>query len=77
MASSLNLPLTDELRAFIDENCDDGTLDASPSDFVNDIPRQCKARLELTRRGMTDLEGIIDFSRVSLANFQQTDASTR
>lgn len=45
MGSSLNLPLTDELRAFIDENCGDGTLDVSPSDFVNDIPRQCKARL--------------------------------
>jgi len=34
MTSTLNLSLTDELRAFIDNNCGEGTLYATPSEFV-------------------------------------------
>ena len=36
----LNLSLTDELRQFIDANCGDGTLYATPSEFVCDVLRQ-------------------------------------
>lgn len=36
MKSTLNLSLTDELRALIDENSEDGTLYATPSEFVRD-----------------------------------------
>ena len=46
MANSLNLSLTDELRAFIDENCGDGTLYATPSEFVRDIIRRHKLQQE-------------------------------
>ena len=46
MASSLNLSLTDELRAFIDEHSGDGTLYATPSEFVRDVLRQYKLRQE-------------------------------
>ena len=46
MSSTLNLSLTDELRAFIDANCGDGTLYATPSEFVRDLLRQRKAQLE-------------------------------
>lgn len=46
MSSTLNLSLTDELRAFIDANCGDGTLYATPSEFVRDLLRQKKTQLE-------------------------------
>jgi antitoxin ParD1/3/4 len=46
MANSLNLSLTDELRAFIDQNSGDGTLYATPSEFVRDILRRHKAVME-------------------------------
>lgn len=46
MASTLNLSLTDELRSFIDENCGDGTLYATPSEFVRDLLRQKKLERE-------------------------------
>ena len=46
MAKSLNLSLTDELRAFIDENSGDGTLYATPGEFVRDVLRQLKLKKE-------------------------------
>ena len=46
MANSLNLSLTDELRAFIDENSGDGTLYSTPSEFVRDVLRQRKLEME-------------------------------
>ena len=60
MANSLNLSLTDELRAFIDQNCGDGTLYATPSEFVRDILRKQKLQQEaaVVRDGI--LEGYQD-----------------
>jgi antitoxin ParD1/3/4 len=49
MANTLNLSLTDELRAFIDANCGDGTLYATPSEFVRDLLRQRKLQDEAQR----------------------------
>lgn len=46
MPHTLNLSLTDELRAFIDRNCGDGTLYATPSEFVRALLRQKKEQLE-------------------------------
>jgi antitoxin ParD1/3/4 len=46
MASTLNLSLTDELRAYVDRNSGDGTLYATPSEFVRDVLRDRKERQE-------------------------------
>jgi antitoxin ParD1/3/4 len=46
MGSAFNLSLTDELRAFIDRNSGDGTLYATPSEFVRDVLREKKERIE-------------------------------
>lgn len=46
MSSTLNLSLTDELRAFIDTHCGDGTLYSTPSEFVRDLLRQRKIQLD-------------------------------
>jgi antitoxin ParD1/3/4 len=60
MANTLNLSLTDELRAFIDENCGDGTLYATPSEFVRDLLRQRKLQLEAERVRDAIVEGYQD-----------------
>jgi len=60
MSSTLNLSLTDELRAFINENCGDGTLYATPSEFVRDVLREKKERLEAARIRDEILEGYQD-----------------
>ncbi|MCC9605968.1 hypothetical protein LOC68_20250 [Blastopirellula sp. JC732] len=60
MASTLNLSLTDELRAFIDENCGDGTLYATPSEFVRDLLRQRKAQIDAARVQEAIAEGLDD-----------------
>ena len=60
MSSSLNLSLTDELRSFIDQNCGDGTLYATPSEFVRDVLREKKERIEAARIRDAILEGYQD-----------------
>jgi antitoxin ParD1/3/4 len=60
MGSTLNLSLTDELRAFVDENSGDGTLFATPSEFVRDVLREKKERLEAARIRDAILEGYQD-----------------
>lgn len=60
MASTLNLSLTDELRSFIDQNCGDGTLYATPSEFVRDLLRQKKLQLEAAAARDAILSGYQD-----------------
>ncbi len=60
MSSTLNLSLTDELRAFIDQNCGDGTLFATPSEFVRNVLREKKERLEAAEIRDAILEGYQD-----------------
>jgi len=60
MASTLNLSLTDELRAFIDQNCGDGTLYATPSEFVRDLLRQRKVQLETQEARAAIIDGYQD-----------------
>ncbi|MFN0195348.1 MAG: type II toxin-antitoxin system ParD family antitoxin [Planctomycetaceae bacterium] len=60
MSSTLNLSLTDELRAFIDQNCGDGTLYATPSEFVRNVLREKKERLEAAEIRDAILDGYQD-----------------
>ena len=60
MANSLNLSLTDELRAFIDQNSGDGTLYATPSEFVRDILRRHKLQAEAAQVRDAIIEGYQD-----------------
>ena len=60
MSSSLNLTLTDELRAFIDRNCGDGTLYATPTEFMRDVLREKKERLDAAEIRAGILEGYQD-----------------
>lgn len=60
MSSSINLSLTDELRAFVDGNSGDGTLYATPSEFVRDLLRQQKQRQEAAAARDAILDGYQD-----------------
>lgn len=57
MASSLNLSLTDELRAFVDANSGDGTMFATPSEFVRHLLREKKERQDAEAARDAILEG--------------------
>jgi antitoxin ParD1/3/4 len=70
MASTLNLSLTDELRAFIDHNCGDGTLYATPSEFVRDLLRQKKLELEAAAVRDAIIEGYRDAIEGRTVEFQ-------
>ncbi|MFN9234502.1 MAG: type II toxin-antitoxin system ParD family antitoxin, partial [Planctomyces sp.] len=60
MGSTLNLSLTDELRSFIDSNCGDGTLYATPSEFVRQVLREKKERIEAAQIRDAILDGYQD-----------------
>ena len=57
---SINLSLTDELRAFIDQNCGEGTLYSTPSEFLRDILREKKQKLEAAEIRAGIIEGYQD-----------------
>ncbi len=60
MSRSINLSLTDELRAFLDENSGDGTLYSTPSEFVRDLIRSKKVRQDAAALRKAVLEGYAD-----------------
>ena len=60
MARSINLSLTDELRAFLDENSGDGTLFSTPSEFVRALIREKKERQDAAALREAVLEGYGD-----------------
>lgn len=60
MASSLNISLTDELRAFVDQNSGEGTLYATPSEFVRNLLREKKERQEAAQIRDAILDGFQD-----------------
>lgn len=62
MAHSLNLSLTDELRAYIDANSGDGTLYATPSEFVRAVLRERKQQQEAADLRDALLEGYDDLA---------------
>ena len=63
MSQTLRLSLTDELRAFVDRNCGDGTLYATRSEFVRDVLREKKVRLEAAQIRDAILEGYQDLAQ--------------
>ncbi len=60
VGTTLNLSLTDELRAFVDQNSGDGTLYSTPSEFVRQVLREKKERLEAAQIRDAILEGYQD-----------------
>ncbi len=60
MSRSLNLSLTDELRAFVDKNSGDGTMFATPSEFVRAVLRERKEREDAASLRASVLEGYQD-----------------
>jgi antitoxin ParD1/3/4 len=72
MSSSLNLSLTDELREFVDQNSGDGTMYATPSEFVRDILRQKKLQLEAQKLREGVLEGLQDIADGRLTEFKDS-----
>ena len=70
MSSSINLALTDELRAFIDRNCGDGTLFATPSEFLRDVLREKKERMEAAEMRDAILEGYRDLIEGRVVEFK-------
>ncbi len=60
MSATLNLSLTDELRAFIDRNCGDGTSYATPSEFLRALIREKKDRMEAAKLREAVIEGYQD-----------------
>jgi antitoxin ParD1/3/4 len=60
MSSSINLSLTDELRKFIDQNTGNGSLYATPSEFLRSLLREKKDRLEARELRNAILEGYQD-----------------
>ena len=70
MSSTINLSLTDELRAFIDRSCGDGTLYATPSEFLRDLFRKKKERLEAAQIRDGILEGYQDLIAGKVVEFK-------
>ena len=60
MGSSIKLFLTDELCSFVNENCGDGSLYATPSEFVRDLIREKKQRQEAGRMRESIIAGYQD-----------------
>ena len=60
MSTSLNLSLTDELKSFISDNSGDGTLYATPSEFVRDTLREKKEKIEAGQLRDAILDGFQD-----------------
>ena len=60
MASTINLSLTEELRSFIDSNCGDDGLYATPSEFLRSLLREKKERQEAAELRDGILEGYRD-----------------
>ena len=60
MSNTLNLSLTNELLAFVDENSGEGTPYATPGEFVRDVLRQRMLLHDVVRARDAILEGYQD-----------------
>lgn len=79
MTTTLNLALTDELRAFVDSNAGDGTLYSTPSEFVRAVLREKKDAIDAAKvrdsiiRGYQD---IIDGRTITYSGSAKADHAT-
>ena len=69
MPSSINLSLTDELRNFVDRSRGDGTEYATPSEFLRDVLREKKRRMEAAAVRDGILEGFRDLTEGRFVEF--------
>ncbi len=60
MPTTMNLSLTDELRAFINNSSGDGTPYATPSEFIRSIVREKKEKLDAAALRVAVIEGYQD-----------------
>lgn len=70
MGSTLNVSLTNELRTFVDENCGDNSLYATPSEFVRDLIRQRKAQQDAAAVRDSIIQGYEDAIRGRTKEFK-------
>ncbi|MFO0819960.1 MAG: hypothetical protein U1A77_18570 [Pirellulales bacterium] len=70
MSTTLKLSLTDELRDFIEKNSGDGTRYATPSEFVRDVLREKKERLEAAQIRDAILDGYQDAIQGRTSSYQ-------
>lgn len=69
MASTINLSLTEELRDFIDQNCGEGSEFATASEFLRDLIREKKRRMEAAALRDSVIEGYGDVTKGRLVEF--------
>lgn len=69
MSSSLNLSLTDELRSFVNQNTGDGSLYATPSEFLRSLIREKKERQEAQELRAAIVAGYSDAIAGRTTNF--------
>lgn len=69
MGSSINLSLTDELREFVDRSCGDGTLYATPSEFLRSLLREKKERQDAAALRQAIIEGYQDLAAGRMVEF--------
>lgn len=60
---SLNLSLTDEMKKFINSQSGNGTLYATPSEYVRDLIRHEQDRIEAFKLRNAILEGYQDIAQ--------------
>jgi antitoxin ParD1/3/4 len=70
IVKSMNLSLTDELRAFVNRNSGDGTLYATPSEFLRDVLREKKERMEAAELRDGIVEGYRDLIEGRVVEFK-------
>ena len=69
MASSINLSLTEELRDFIDRQSGEGSEFATASEFLRDVIREKKRRIEAAALRDSIIEGYSDVTKGRFVEF--------
>lgn len=70
MPSTLNLSLTDELRSFVDQQSGDGTMYATPSEFVRELIRRQKLQMEAEQLRDGVIAGLHDAAHGRVHQFE-------
>ena len=69
MPSTRNLSLTDELRSFVDQQAGDGTMYATPVEFVRDLIRRQKLQMEAEQLRDGVIAGLHDAAQGRIQQF--------